>query len=163
MKTRGDTAFRSSEFLLQNLSPLGRSAKKSGEQKTCDFLLCLWFDDVILLWNKQDGRLREYFPTIWLMVTYHYLCLVPVHHTRALKNSRNSSVFYRISFKLCRSMFLQWFFWKSKNWFRVICSLKAKQELPLSIKFSFLKPIIGCVVSAVKNSKICKISTTMAS
>ena len=41
IKIRGDRAFKSSVFLLQNLSPSSRSAKKSREQKTHDFFLCL--------------------------------------------------------------------------------------------------------------------------
>ena len=41
IKIRGDRAFKSSVFLLQNLSPSSRSAKKSCEQKTHYFFLCL--------------------------------------------------------------------------------------------------------------------------
>ena len=41
IKIRGDRAFKSSVFLLQNLSPSSRAAKKSREQKTHDFFLCL--------------------------------------------------------------------------------------------------------------------------
>lgn len=59
MKCRGDSAFKSSEFLLQSLSPSNRSAKKSRGQKTCDCLLCLSFDDVILLGNQQADKIAD--------------------------------------------------------------------------------------------------------
>ena len=112
MKICRDRGFRCSKFLLQNFSSSNCSAKKSGEQKTCDFLLCLWFDDIILLGNKQNGRqwITNKMTYWWHIIT----CVSPqstklghqknVWKLPLIKIAATLWFFYWISFKFCRKL-----------------------------------------------------------